>query len=56
MKKITYHTPVVEITRWNTQDIITTSGNTLKRHDASVVSNLGDSNVTVSVDCKTYQE
>ncbi len=47
MQKKTYIAPVVEITTWKQEDVITTSG--VVANTAGVVSTLGDSNVTVSV-------
>lgn len=46
MKKSSYIAPVVEITKWKTEDVITTSG---LASVTNVVSAIGDSNVTRSV-------
>lgn len=47
MRKSAYTTPAVEITKWESQDIITTSG--LVQNSSSIVAEVGDSNVTASV-------
>lgn len=47
MKKLAYTTPVVEVTKWESQDIITTSG--LVSVSVDTVSTIGDANVTASV-------
>ncbi len=52
MKKNTYIVPHVEITMWNSQDIITTSGETLSL-DATSIANVGDGNYTVQ---KSYND
>ena len=46
MQKLTYTTPVVEVSKWEAQDIITTSGIVT---DTTSVSTIGDSNTTASV-------
>jgi hypothetical protein len=48
MKKLSYTAPVVEITKWQTEDVITTSGGLVKA-GTDVVASVGDSNVTRSI-------
>lgn len=48
MKKSAYTAPYSEITRWETEDIITTSGEQLNAMD-NVVANIGDTNYTEKV-------
>lgn len=52
MKKLAYETPIVEVTKWNTSDIITTSGLTASDTILSA-SNIGDTNSTAVIDYKT---
>ena len=48
MEKLVYKTPSVQITKWSSQDIITTSGKGLAYID-NVVSAVGDDNVTKTI-------
>ena len=48
MKKSVYSTPVVEVTKWSSQDIITTSG--LVQNASTIVAEVGDKNLTASLD------
>lgn len=49
MKKITYNSPVIEVTVWEKADVITTSGQAITIVEPNVVSSLGDSNVTAKI-------
>jgi hypothetical protein len=55
MKKLSYTAPSVEVTRWESQDIITTSVAAGLTADATSVAKIGDSNVTVSKDFADLQ-
>lgn len=56
MKKLAYTAPVVEITKWEKQDIITTSGLETISVSEGVVASLGDANVTAKIDYKSLQQ
>ena len=55
MKKLAYTAPVVEITKWEKQDIITTSGLETISVSEGVVASLGDAHVTAKIDYKSLQ-
>lgn len=48
MKKLVYTVPVVEVTKWEAEDIITTSG--LVQVAPNTISTIGDDHVTATVD------
>ncbi|MBR6697511.1 MAG: hypothetical protein IKL73_04470 [Lachnospiraceae bacterium] len=51
MNKLTYNTPVVDITVWEKSDVITTSGMNVVSNNT--IPEIGDSNTTASVDFST---